>query len=372
MRPDPVAENVLGTMGTIFWTGQLIPQVWKNFRDKKTEGLSPWLMSIWGISSAFLGVYAFLQKLNVPLQIQPQLFGFLALVSWGQTLYYDPLRQTKKCQTVLITVGTMIVVGAMEVLLVFVSRPAYERGVSAPVKLYGILSAVLIAGGLLPQYWEIYVRKEVLGISYTFITIDMLGGLLNDLSLAFASEFDALAASTYTLVIVMDFAIILAALVLNPRARKHRRLEEAANAGTRTLNDAELGTTSTTADNSETREITPVGAPREIDIESKAGLEGTDVIASEKNVDVAVKDEKGETPRVVLPMTADITDASQLRGDSTLGTPTTVVDDSNPLSEKKNAIEGDTLARSGVAASPLEEGDKETKEGRKNKTGNMS
>lgn len=69
MRPNPVAENVLGTMGELFsllfrthdecltlttcdyegticWTGQLIPQVWKNYRDKKTFGLSPWLMSV--------------------------------------------------------------------------------------------------------------------------------------------------------------------------------------------------------------------------------------------------------------------------------------------------------------------------------------
>lgn len=96
----------------------------------------------------------------------------------------------------------MILVGALEVLLVFVSRPAYRRGVSAPVQLFGILSAVLIAIGLLPQYWEIYKWKEVLGVSYTFILVDMLGGLFNDLSLAFAEDFDGLAAASYTIVIV--------------------------------------------------------------------------------------------------------------------------------------------------------------------------
>lgn len=42
-------------------------------------------------------------------------------------------------------------------------------------------------------------------MSYTFILIDMLGGLLNDLSLAFADEFDGLAAASYTLVIVSRF-----------------------------------------------------------------------------------------------------------------------------------------------------------------------
>ncbi|EKM75019.1 hypothetical protein AGABI1DRAFT_13511, partial [Agaricus bisporus var. burnettii JB137-S8] len=222
MKPNPIAENVLGTMGTICWTGQIIPQIWKTYKDKKSDGLSPWLMLIWGISSAFLGVYAILRHLNLPLQLQPQLFGFFGLINWGQCLYYDPHRQNKGYMSFLLVAGTMISVGGFEVFLVFISRPAYERGVTAPVELYGVLSAVLIAAGLLPQYWEIYKRKEVIGISYLFIFVDVLGGLLNDLSLLFAKEFDGLAAASYTIVIVMDSAILIAALILNPRARRRR------------------------------------------------------------------------------------------------------------------------------------------------------
>lgn len=29
------------------------------------------------------------QEVNLPLQIQPQIFGFFSLVSWGQILYYN-------------------------------------------------------------------------------------------------------------------------------------------------------------------------------------------------------------------------------------------------------------------------------------------
>lgn len=96
----------------------------------------------------------------------------------------------------------MVLTGAFEVLFVFVSRPAVDRGIDAPVKLFGILSVLSISGGLFPQYWEIYKLGEVMGVSYTFICIDMLGGLLNDLSLAFAEHFDGLAAASYTAVIV--------------------------------------------------------------------------------------------------------------------------------------------------------------------------
>ena len=66
MPANPVAENVLGTMGgslsvskfrapahpllvlvsagTICWTVQLVPQVWKSWRTKSTEGLSEYLV----------------------------------------------------------------------------------------------------------------------------------------------------------------------------------------------------------------------------------------------------------------------------------------------------------------------------------------
>lgn len=36
-----------------------------------------------------MGAYLILQQVNLPLQIQPQLFGVFSLVSWGQILYYN-------------------------------------------------------------------------------------------------------------------------------------------------------------------------------------------------------------------------------------------------------------------------------------------
>jgi hypothetical protein len=40
-----------------------------------------------------------------------------------------------------------------------------KNGTNAPLLLFGILSAVLLAGALLPQYWEIYKFKEVKGMT---------------------------------------------------------------------------------------------------------------------------------------------------------------------------------------------------------------
>ncbi|KAG6852800.1 hypothetical protein C0991_009076 [Blastosporella zonata] len=91
------------------------------------------------------------------------------------------------------------------------------------IEFFGIFTSVLIAAGLLPQYYEIFKRREVVGISIPFITIDWLGGIFSLISLLFRPKFDILAGVAYALVIVMDGVVILAALILNPLARKRRR-----------------------------------------------------------------------------------------------------------------------------------------------------
>ncbi|KAJ6578534.1 PQ loop repeat-domain-containing protein [Mycena capillaripes] len=226
MPIDPIAENVLGTMGAVCWTVQLIPQVWKSWREKSTDGLSPWLVLLWGIAAGFLGAYAILLDLNVPLILQPQLFGFFSLLSWGQCQYYAQKRSTRTAAA--LTAGAMLVVGAFEVVMVFALRGAYSTGTDAGlrgVQFLGIASSVIISLALFPQYVEIWRLREVVGISVLFMVIDLLGGVFSDLSLVFKDKFDIIAAITYSLVVVLDAFVILAALILNPRAAKRRRRE---------------------------------------------------------------------------------------------------------------------------------------------------
>lgn len=45
----PVAANVLGTIGTVFWCVQLVPQIWHNWRHKKTDGLPQSMMLLWAV-----------------------------------------------------------------------------------------------------------------------------------------------------------------------------------------------------------------------------------------------------------------------------------------------------------------------------------
>lgn len=113
----------------------------------------------------------------------------------------------------------------------WISQPAYDRGNDAPVIFLGVLSSVMIALGLVPQYMEIYRLGYVRGLSMPFIIIDCAGGIFNDLSLVWKGDFDILAGVAYSLVVVMDLAIVVAAVVLNPRMK--RRLKEEANGDVR-------------------------------------------------------------------------------------------------------------------------------------------
>ncbi|KAI0251721.1 PQ loop repeat-domain-containing protein [Lactifluus subvellereus] len=251
MPVNAAAENVFGTMGAIFWTVQLIPQLHKTWRTKSTEGLSPWLVFLWGISSLPLGVYVIVQDLNIPLIVQPQLFGLFSLLSWGQCMYYGATRSRVWCAAVL--GGTLALWGVLEATLVFVLRPSYRHGVPADktgVRFLGSLGSALLAIALLPQFYEIYKHGAVLGISLTFMAIDLLGGVFSILSLVFKHRVDAIAAVAYSLVVVrlapawaarlkhfsltvLDGLVLVLAMILNPRAKKRtsRRGHDRPNGG---------------------------------------------------------------------------------------------------------------------------------------------
>ncbi|KAF0558427.1 PQ-loop-domain-containing protein [Gigaspora margarita] len=66
---------VFGTIGTVLWTLQLLPQVYKNWRNESTKGLSPITMLIWAMSCLFYAVYAVVAEISIVLIIQQMIFG---------------------------------------------------------------------------------------------------------------------------------------------------------------------------------------------------------------------------------------------------------------------------------------------------------
>ncbi|KZT59490.1 hypothetical protein CALCODRAFT_450140 [Calocera cornea HHB12733] len=228
MPVNPAAENVFGTMGTICWCIQLIPQAWKSWREKSTYGLSPYLMLIWALAALPLGVYNISESVNIPLMVQPQLFGFLACTCWVQCFYYD--QHFSKTRTLSIFFGFLVLFGGLEAGFVFAVRHGLAEGNDRPYQFFGVMTAILLFAGLIPQYYEIWKLKEVRGVSMLFMLVDGLGGLFSFLSLVFKPSLDPLLSFSYISVVVLDTGVILLQLILNPIAQRRRAREEAAPA----------------------------------------------------------------------------------------------------------------------------------------------
>ncbi|EIW69705.1 hypothetical protein TREMEDRAFT_30677 [Tremella mesenterica DSM 1558] len=220
MKENKAVENALATIGAVMWMVQILPQIVKSYRTKSTLGLSALLMLIWAIASLFLSTYIVVQRLSIPLQIQPQVFGVLCAVSWSQCLYYQ--HKFTRLQASLCLLAFCVVFAGFEAGSVYALWAGQRNGTDAPILFYGYTSSVLLAVALLPQYWEIYKLKEVVGISLIFMAVDMLGGIFSFLSLFFRPKLDIAAFVSYALVVVLDGIVVLLAFILNPITRRRR------------------------------------------------------------------------------------------------------------------------------------------------------
>ncbi|KAL8763468.1 MAG: hypothetical protein Q9203_007385, partial [Teloschistes exilis] len=69
--------------------------------------------------------------------------------------------------TTLLLVALIALFAGIQILLIFLIRPAYHRGTSWPVTLVGVLAAVLLISGYIPVPFEILQRRgRVVGIDF--------------------------------------------------------------------------------------------------------------------------------------------------------------------------------------------------------------
>ncbi|KAI0466221.1 PQ loop repeat-domain-containing protein [Xylaria cf. heliscus] len=217
----PVAANVLGTIGTVLWSIQLVPQAWTNWRTKTTEGFPATMMFLWAISGVPFGIYAVVQNFNIPIQVQPQIFMFLCLVNWGQILLYSHKWHLWKALAV--ATGTAAIFAGVEAALILTLQPIYKAGNETPVVVVGVVAAILLAAGLLPPYGEAWKRRgRIIGINFVFLTMDSLGAFFSLLSLVAQHTFDILGGVMYIICILLEIGIFTSHLIWLFRTRQVR------------------------------------------------------------------------------------------------------------------------------------------------------
>ncbi|KAI9862000.1 MAG: hypothetical protein M1824_001744 [Vezdaea acicularis] len=279
----PTSANVLGTIGTVLWCIQLVPQIIQNYRTKDTTGLPLLMLTLWAICAPPFGVYNIVQNFNLPLQIQPQIFGFVCLITWAQVLIYSHKWPTWKA--VVAVIAMVVCFAGFQLLFVFTLRGPYARGVEYPVTIVGVAAGIILAVGLIPPYFELSKRRgRVVGINFVFLTMDWLGAFFSFMAVVAQTHFDILGGTLYLLVIILEMGLFFSHGVWLYRTRKIRRLakamgksvEQLESEGAATPGDVERGTvrsrgsSTLTVNSSAEVERTPT-IPEEAHVSGSAG-----------------------------------------------------------------------------------------------------
>ncbi|KAK4124948.1 hypothetical protein N657DRAFT_570809, partial [Parathielavia appendiculata] len=201
---------------------QLIPQIWTNWRTKKTEGLPALMMFLWALCGVPFGVYAVVQNFNIPLQVQPQIFMALCLVAWAQILIYHSKWPAWKASVLALVVAAVF--AGVEAALILTLRPIDNDGNEVPVIVVGIIAAILLAAGLLPPYGELWKRRgRVIGINWVFLAMDWSGAFFSLMALVAQNTFDVLGGALYIICCVLEIGIFSSHLVWLARTWKIRK-----------------------------------------------------------------------------------------------------------------------------------------------------
>ncbi|KAF2134517.1 hypothetical protein P153DRAFT_380332 [Dothidotthia symphoricarpi CBS 119687] len=201
----PVAANVLGVLGAVCWSIQLIPQIIINYRRHNATGLQPTMMMLWAWAGVPLGVYNNVEEFNIALRIQPQILTLLSLTTWIQCYYYE--RKWSVWRSLALVIPVACLMGGTQAGLIIGVRHAKDNNITWPEKLMAILSAVLLAAGVLRHYVDIYLHRTVRGISFIFVGLDAAGDVFSLLSVVFQSTFDVLGAVIYSTELVLWIGI---------------------------------------------------------------------------------------------------------------------------------------------------------------------
>ncbi|CAO3608611.1 unnamed protein product [Mucor hiemalis] len=176
-----LVEQVTSYFGLVFWSLQLAPQAWKTYRRGTSTGVSVWTMLIWSFAGMFMGVY------NIEFRYQHK---------WS------------KIKTSLGFAIACLFFAGIEVGFIYAFKRAQDVQNQGAIRFFGIVPVIFVLGGFLPQYYEIFRDKRVIGVSHVFLAMDFSGSIFSTLALAFSDNMDALNLANYIAIACFDLGIL--------------------------------------------------------------------------------------------------------------------------------------------------------------------
>lgn len=151
-------------------------------------------------------MYNIADDYNIALQVQPNILIFLSLFTWGQCQYYGKKRAFKS--VVLFSAAIGATLGGVETGLVFALRVANERGQKWAATLMAVVAAVLLAGGVLRHYVDMWKTRSDAGLSLKFALLDASGDVASLISVIFQPSLSVLGLVIYGSELVIWIGLI--------------------------------------------------------------------------------------------------------------------------------------------------------------------
>lgn len=152
-------------------------------------------------------MYNIADDYNIALQVQPNILIFLSLFTWAQCQYYGKKKALKSVALFSVAIGTTL--GGIEVGLVFALRVASERGQEWAATLMAVVAAVLLAGGVLRHYVDMWRTRSDAGLSLKFALLDASGDVASLLSVIFQPSLSVLGLVIYGSELVIWIGLIV-------------------------------------------------------------------------------------------------------------------------------------------------------------------
>eukprot|EP01135_Chromosphaera_perkinsii_P002797 Nk52_evm6s227 gene=Nk52_evmTU6s227 len=210
-----VFSIIFGILGLIFWSFQLAPQAWKNYKRKSTDGMSPAMVLVWYVGTLPLGIYLIYEGFHedgqgmagLPLIFQPYLFCLFALICFSQHLLYNYAFWTSKLITLLFTFF-VVLSGAISVGVYVAMDAADAAGEHWFIILVALIPPITLGLGFLPQLVTIFRERRV-ELSLVFVGMDIAGGVFSIMAFLMTdkSDWDYYAIASYGVVVFMQVFI---------------------------------------------------------------------------------------------------------------------------------------------------------------------
>lgn len=205
-NPNSIVSFVFGVVSIIFYSVVYYPQFYVIYKTKKTDGISIWMLLVWGQADFLSLVGVVVLNLELSLIIIGWYHAFIGLLMTLYTLYYEKNNKMLKYIAVGLYYGINISV-ALYLTIAFLYN--YEAGT-----VLGWASSIFYVIGRLPQLYLNYRRKTTEGLSILMYIFTILGNTFYLLSvLSFSLEPDYIYTNLpwifmIVITVLMDFGVL--------------------------------------------------------------------------------------------------------------------------------------------------------------------